>query len=159
MTLPPRIVILPLHRRSPIMTEDCGDFRVVGATMNEVAQLLFNRCMMECVAKERRLPMSIEISQETKPRLTSETRRLGVTVDALLARFIIEYATLPKPRQPAAPCRSGISAAPENFTGETSTTTSVEPGIVARKPGEAHPLAIARQYGLGVAQPILHTTH
>jgi Resolvase, N terminal domain len=31
--------------------------------------------------------MRIEISQETEARLTAEVRRLGITVDALLARF------------------------------------------------------------------------
>jgi predicted HicB family RNase H-like nuclease len=34
--------------------------------------------------------MSIEISRETEARLTAEARRQGVSVDALLARFINE---------------------------------------------------------------------
>ncbi len=46
--------------------------------------------------------MSIEISQETEARLTAEARRLGITVDALLARFISEHTALTKPAQPAA---------------------------------------------------------
>lgn len=46
--------------------------------------------------------MSIEISPETEARLTAEARRRGITVDALLARFISEHAALTKPAQPAA---------------------------------------------------------
>jgi hypothetical protein len=38
--------------------------------------------------------MSIEISRETEARLAEEARRLGVSVDALLKRFINERATL-----------------------------------------------------------------
>ena len=36
--------------------------------------------------------MSIEISRETEVRLTEEARRLGISVDALLERFITERA-------------------------------------------------------------------
>jgi hypothetical protein len=46
--------------------------------------------------------MSIEISQETEARLAAEARRLGITVDALLARFISEHTALTKPAQPDA---------------------------------------------------------
>jgi hypothetical protein len=46
--------------------------------------------------------MSIEISQETEARLAAEARRLGISEDALLARFISEHAALTKPAQPAA---------------------------------------------------------
>jgi hypothetical protein len=74
--------------------------------------------------------MSIEISQETEARLAAEARRLGISVDALLARFISEHAALTKPAQPAAACRSGISAEQALSTGETSTPMSVEPGII-----------------------------
>jgi hypothetical protein len=45
--------------------------------------------------------MSIEISQETEARLAAEARRRGISVDALLARFIDEHAALTQP----APCR------------------------------------------------------
>jgi hypothetical protein len=41
--------------------------------------------------------MSIELSQETEARLTDEARRQGVSVDALLARFIDEHAALTHP--------------------------------------------------------------
>jgi hypothetical protein len=44
--------------------------------------------------------MSIEISQEIEARLTDEARRLGISVDALLERFINERAALTKPAQP-----------------------------------------------------------
>jgi hypothetical protein len=47
--------------------------------------------------------MSIEISQETEARLAAEARRLGITEDALLARFLAEHAALTKPAQSAAP--------------------------------------------------------
>jgi hypothetical protein len=43
--------------------------------------------------------MSIEISRETEARLTAEARRQGVSVDALLARFINEHAALTEPAQ------------------------------------------------------------
>jgi hypothetical protein len=43
--------------------------------------------------------MSIEISRETEARLTAEARRQGVSVDALLARFINEHAALTQPTQ------------------------------------------------------------
>jgi hypothetical protein len=46
--------------------------------------------------------MSIEISRETEARLAAEARRLGISVDALLARFISEHAVLTQPAQPAA---------------------------------------------------------
>jgi hypothetical protein len=38
--------------------------------------------------------MSIEISRETETRLTREARRLGISVDELLKRFIDERAAL-----------------------------------------------------------------
>jgi hypothetical protein len=43
--------------------------------------------------------MSIEISRETEARLAAEARRQGVSVDALLARFINEQAALTQPAQ------------------------------------------------------------
>jgi hypothetical protein len=43
--------------------------------------------------------MSIEISRETEARLTAEARKLGVSVDALLVRFIDERTTLTQPAQ------------------------------------------------------------
>jgi hypothetical protein len=46
--------------------------------------------------------MSIEISQETEARLAAEARKRGISVDALLARFIDEHALLTQPAQPAA---------------------------------------------------------
>jgi hypothetical protein len=46
--------------------------------------------------------VSIEISQETEARLAAEARRRGISVDALLARFIDEHAALTQPVQPAA---------------------------------------------------------
>jgi hypothetical protein len=45
--------------------------------------------------------MSIEISRETEARLTEEARRLGISVDALLERFITERAALAHPSQPS----------------------------------------------------------
>jgi hypothetical protein len=49
--------------------------------------------------------MSIEISKETEARLTAEARRLGISVDALLARLVGEHAgpapARPKPELPA----------------------------------------------------------
>ena len=49
--------------------------------------------------------MSIEISRETEARLTDEARRLGISVDALLARLVGGHAgpapTRPKPELPA----------------------------------------------------------
>lgn len=41
--------------------------------------------------------MSIDISRETEIRLTAEARRLGVSVDALLKRFIEEHAAATYP--------------------------------------------------------------
>ena len=38
--------------------------------------------------------MSIEISRETEMRVTVEAERLGISVDALLKRFIDEHAAL-----------------------------------------------------------------
>ena len=38
--------------------------------------------------------MSIEISRETEARLANEAERLGISVDALLKRFIDEHATV-----------------------------------------------------------------
>jgi hypothetical protein len=46
--------------------------------------------------------MSSEISQETEARLAAEARRRGITVDALVARFIDEHAALTKSAQPVA---------------------------------------------------------
>ena len=43
--------------------------------------------------------MSIEISRETEARLANEAERLGISVDALLKRFIDERATLTHPAQ------------------------------------------------------------
>jgi hypothetical protein len=44
--------------------------------------------------------MSIEISQEIETRLADEARRQGISVDALLERFISEHAVLTQPAQP-----------------------------------------------------------
>ena len=41
--------------------------------------------------------MSIEISRETETRLANEAERLGISVDALVKRFIDEHATLIHP--------------------------------------------------------------
>jgi len=43
------------------------------------------------------ITMSIDISRETEARLTDEARRLGVSVDALLKRFIDEHAAVTYP--------------------------------------------------------------
>jgi hypothetical protein len=43
--------------------------------------------------------MTIEISHETETRLAAEARRLGVSVDVLLKRFINEHAALSHPAQ------------------------------------------------------------
>lgn len=43
--------------------------------------------------------MSIEISREVEARLTDEAKRLGISVDALLQRFIGEHAALTRPPQ------------------------------------------------------------
>jgi hypothetical protein len=49
--------------------------------------------------------MSIEISRETEARLTDEAKRLGVSVDTLLARLVGGHAgpapTRPRPELPA----------------------------------------------------------
>jgi hypothetical protein len=45
--------------------------------------------------------MSIEISQETEAQLAAEARRLGISVDALLTRFISEHTGVTKPAAPA----------------------------------------------------------
>ncbi len=45
--------------------------------------------------------MSIEISGETEARLAAEARRLGISIDALLERFITERAALTHPAQPS----------------------------------------------------------
>lgn len=45
--------------------------------------------------------MSNQISQETEARLTAEARKRGISVDALVARFIDEHAALTKRVQPA----------------------------------------------------------
>jgi hypothetical protein len=44
--------------------------------------------------------MSIEISREIEARLADEARRQGISVDALLERFINERAALTQPAQP-----------------------------------------------------------
>jgi len=46
--------------------------------------------------------MSIEISQETEARLAAEARRLGISVDAFLARLISAHTALTKSAHPAA---------------------------------------------------------
>jgi hypothetical protein len=43
--------------------------------------------------------MTIEISYETEARLAEEAQRQGITVDALLKRFIAERAALTRPAQ------------------------------------------------------------
>ena len=45
--------------------------------------------------------MSIEISKQNQARLADEARRLGISEDALLARFLSEHAALTKPAQAA----------------------------------------------------------
>jgi hypothetical protein len=49
--------------------------------------------------------MSIEISRETEARLTDEARRLGIFVDALLARLVAGHVSpvpaRPRPELPA----------------------------------------------------------
>jgi hypothetical protein len=44
--------------------------------------------------------MSIEISREIEARLTDEARRQGISVDALLERFVNEQAALTRRTQP-----------------------------------------------------------
>jgi hypothetical protein len=44
--------------------------------------------------------MSIEISRETEARLTDEARRQGISVEALLKRFIKEQAAVTQPAEP-----------------------------------------------------------
>jgi len=44
--------------------------------------------------------MSIEISREIETRLADEARRLGISVNTLLERFINEHAALTKPASP-----------------------------------------------------------
>jgi hypothetical protein len=44
--------------------------------------------------------MSIEISPETEERLTSEARKLGISVEKLLERFVDERAMLTQPARP-----------------------------------------------------------
>ena len=41
--------------------------------------------------------MSIEISRETEARLANEAERLGISVDALVKRFIDEHVALTHP--------------------------------------------------------------
>jgi hypothetical protein len=43
--------------------------------------------------------LCINISRKTEARLTAEARRQGVSVDALLARFVNEQAALTRPAQ------------------------------------------------------------
>ncbi len=47
--------------------------------------------------------MSIEISPETEARLADEARRQGISVDALLARFVNERAALTQPARTTPP--------------------------------------------------------
>jgi hypothetical protein len=56
--------------------------------------------MLHC-EQEEAIAMSIEISQENQARLAAEARRLGISEDALLARFLSEHAALIKPAQSA----------------------------------------------------------
>jgi hypothetical protein len=44
--------------------------------------------------------MNIEISPETEARLANEAKKLGVSIEALLQRFIDERAALTHPAQP-----------------------------------------------------------
>jgi hypothetical protein len=44
--------------------------------------------------------MSIEISREIEARLAAEARRLGISVETLLKRFIDERGALTQPAQP-----------------------------------------------------------
>ena len=77
--------------------------------------------------------MSIDISHETEARITDEARRQGVSVDALLERLMSE-------RGAAAHVVTGNGATPKvpilhpgviaRFTGATSMTMSVEPGVL-----------------------------
>ena len=46
--------------------------------------------------------MNIEISHETEARLAAEARKLGISEDALLARFLSEHAALTKLAQSGA---------------------------------------------------------
>jgi hypothetical protein len=43
--------------------------------------------------------MTIEVSRDTETRLADEARRQGISVDALLRRFIDERAALTHPTQ------------------------------------------------------------
>jgi hypothetical protein len=43
--------------------------------------------------------MTIEISLDTETRLADEARRRGISVDALLKRFIEEHTPLTRPAQ------------------------------------------------------------
>jgi hypothetical protein len=56
--------------------------------------------VIDCPAKEKAILMSIEISKETEARLTAEAQRLGISIDALLKRFIGEQAALTRSAQP-----------------------------------------------------------
>ena len=73
--------------------------------------------------------MSIEISRETEARLTDEARRLGISVDELLARLLAAATrgTAPARPRPELPAWNLVR---ERFTGEISMTMLVEPGIV-----------------------------
>ncbi len=50
--------------------------------------------------------------------------------DTLLARYVGEKSVVTRPPPRTRNCRSGTWVAPDRFTGETSTTMSVEPGII-----------------------------
>jgi hypothetical protein len=54
-----------------------------------------------CREEKGQPDMSIEISQETEARLDAEARRLGISVDAFLARLISEHTALSKSAHPA----------------------------------------------------------
>jgi hypothetical protein len=74
--------------------------------------------------------MSIDISRETETRLTDEVWQGGVSVEALLQRFIDEHAALIHRPELAQACPSGTSAVSAHRIVVTFTATFVEPGIV-----------------------------
>lgn len=47
--------------------------------------------------------MSLKVSEQTEAQIAEEARRQGITVDALLQRFINEHATSAIAGRPAAP--------------------------------------------------------
>ncbi len=76
--------------------------------------------------------MNIEISRETEARLGEEARRIGVSVEVLLERLMDErrVTTCAVGAARSLSCRSGILETWDRSIGGTSTTMSVEPGIV-----------------------------